>query len=240
MQWNIHKTKNAYGVCDPNRTADVIVAQNPHVVSLNEVDHYSGSCAWTFDMGAHIQSLLQSKTGVTWYRKNVVTSGGSNGVGNVVLSRLAPVATGSALLSYDRGIAEMTVNVNGRNVNIYSTHLAHDSAYWRGVQVSEILRWVTNWSDPRIIMGDFNTWPNTSEYYNMASAYQDAWVAGLSAGTAWAYNGTGATRGDSRLDYVFHSKNSVLTLQGIKVVDTRLNGLAASDHDPIVAVYTVQ
>src|SRR5439155_26674044 len=69
MQWNIHKTKNSNGACDPNFTANTIVAQKPDVVSLNEVNVYSGVCAWTVDRGERLQSLLQQKTGVTWYRR---------------------------------------------------------------------------------------------------------------------------------------------------------------------------
>src|SRR6185295_16952060 len=70
MQWNMHKTKGSDGVCNPDRTANTIVAQNPDVVSLAEVNFFSGECAWTFDMGERLQSLLQQKTGVTWYRQN--------------------------------------------------------------------------------------------------------------------------------------------------------------------------
>jgi len=68
MQFNIHKTKGSDGLCNPDRTANAIVAQHADVVSLNEVNFFSGVCAWTFDMGATLQSLLQQKTGVTWYR----------------------------------------------------------------------------------------------------------------------------------------------------------------------------
>ena len=44
----------------------------------------------------------------------------------------------------------------------------------------------------------------------IAPPYQDAWVAAVSAGTATAYNGTGATHGTSRFDYVFPSKVAAL------------------------------
>ena len=47
MQWNIHKTKGSDGVCNPDRTANTIVAQDVQVVSLNEVNFFSGECAWT-------------------------------------------------------------------------------------------------------------------------------------------------------------------------------------------------
>src|SRR5687767_15810377 len=91
-----------------------------------------------------------------------------------------------------------------------------------------------------IVMGDFNTDPNTSDYQIVAAQYQDAWPAAQKAGTASAYNGTGATRGSgSRFDYVFHERVSGLSLQSVKVPDSRVNGVSSSDHDPVVAVFQI-
>ena len=91
MQWNMHKTKGSDGVCNPDRIANTIVAQNVDVVSLNEVNFFSGDCAWTFDMSERLQSLVQQKTGRTWYRQSV----NAGGVGNVLLSRYPPVSSSS-------------------------------------------------------------------------------------------------------------------------------------------------
>ena len=240
MQWNIQKTKGSDGRCDPDRIANTIVAQKADVVSLNEVNFFSGVCAWTFDMGEKLRSLVQQKTGVTWYRQNVNVNGGSTGYGNVVLSRYQPVSSSSTLLSYSRGVAQMGIVVNGRNVNVFSTHVEWDNASWRPIQIAEAVRWMANFSEPRIIMGDFNTWPGTSDYSLVATPYQDSWVAAQTAGTATSYNGSGATHGNSRFDYVFFSKASALVLQSVTVPDARVKGVYASDHDPVVAVFTVK
>ena len=232
MQWNIHKTKRSDGVCDPNRTADVIVAQNPHVVSLNEVNFFSGDCAWNFDMSVRLETLLEQKTGAAWYKQTV----NSGGVGNVLLSRYPLVSSSSYQLSYTRGAAQIRILVNGRYVNLFSTHLDTNASY-RMVEAQQVVAWMRNFSEPRIIMGDFNFWPNTSEYYVVATPYQDAWLAAGAVRTA--FNGTGNTIGTSRLDYVFHSKVAALTLRSVNVISTYLNGLWASDHHPVVAVFTV-
>jgi endonuclease/exonuclease/phosphatase family metal-dependent hydrolase len=237
MQWNIHKTKGQDGRCDPNRIATVIAAQNPHVVSLNEVNFFSGECAYTFDMGAKLEQLVEQKTGVTWYRQYVNVGG--NGYGNVLLSRIRPVSDSSCLFSYERGMAQMTVPVNGRYVQVFSTHLASESASWRLVQIKQAVAELYNFTQPRIVMGDFNMWANTTEYKVIVPLYQDAWLAAKSAGTASAYNGTGNTRGGSRIDYVFNSTVSTLSLQSVKVPDSRVNGVFPSDHDPIVAVFKI-
>jgi endonuclease/exonuclease/phosphatase family metal-dependent hydrolase len=236
MQWNIHKTKGSDGACNPDRIANGIVAQNPHVVGINEVNFFSGVCAWNFDMGEKLHNLLQQKTGVTWYRQHV----NSGGVGNVLYSRIRPVSSGSTQLSYSRGVAQMTIVVNGRNVNLLVTHVDYENASYRTIQTKEVVRWATTFSEPRIVMGDFNTWPSTSDYWLMATPYQDAWVAGQSAGTAWAFNGSGATHGGSRFDYVYYSRVTALSLKSVKVPDMRVSGVWPSDHHPVVAEFIVK
>jgi endonuclease/exonuclease/phosphatase family metal-dependent hydrolase len=209
------------------------------VVSLNEVNFFSGECAWTFDMGEKLQTLLQQKTAVTWYRQHVNAKGGTSGVGNVLLSRYPPVSSSSTLLSYARGVAQMGIVVNGRIVNLFSTHVEYFTASWRPIQIAEAVRWMSGFSEPRIMMGDFNTSPGTSDYFIIAGAFQDAWPAAFGAGTATSYNGTGATHGASRFDYVFSSRVAALSLKSVTVPDTRINGVYPSDHHPVVAVFSV-
>jgi endonuclease/exonuclease/phosphatase family metal-dependent hydrolase len=96
-----------------------------------------------------------------------------------------------------------------------------------------------NFGEPRIMLGDFNTWPGTSDYNIIAQPYQDAWVAAQNSGTAWSYNGTGATHGSSRFDYVFYSRNSGLSLKSVSVIDPTVSGVEASDHAPVVAVFSI-
>jgi len=235
MHWNIHKTKGSDGICNPDRIANTIVAQNPQVVSLNEVNFYSGDCAWNFDMGEKLQGLLQQKTGVTWYRQNV----NPNGVGNVVLSRYQPVSSSYHILDNGRGVAQMGVVVNGRVVNVFSTHIEYYNSWWRPAQIAETLSWLTNFAEPRVLMGDFNTWPDTTDYYTLANVVTDGWAAALSAGTASSYNGTGATEGTSRIDYLWLSKN-YLSIGNVTVPNTIVNGVRPSDHDPIVSNLTIR
>lgn len=237
MQWNIHKTKGTDGACNPDRIANTIAEQNVDVVSLNEVNFYSGSCAWSFDMGEKLRALVQQKTGVTWYRQN--TDGGSDGVGNVLLSKYRPAAQDATSLSYDRGVAAMTIAVNGRYVNLFSTHVDYANSWYRTTQMNQAISYMGNFSGPKIMMGDFNTWPGTSDYYIMAQPYEDAWVAAQNSGTGWAFNGTGATHGDSRFDYIFYSRNSGLSLVRVNVPDTEVWGVYPSDHHPVIAEFRV-
>jgi endonuclease/exonuclease/phosphatase family metal-dependent hydrolase len=236
MQWNIHNTLGTDGVCNPDRTASTIAAQNPHVVSLNEVKYFAGACSFTFDMSERLQSLLQAKTGVTWYRHYVRIG---NNTWNVLLSRYPLVSSSSTLLSYDRGVAYVAISVNGRTVHLFSTHVEYYTAAWRTIQINEAIRWIQTFSEPRIVMGDFNTTPGTSDYSLAAAAYEDAWASARSAGLATSYNGTGNTHGGSRFDYVFYSRVAALSLRSVDVPDTRVNGVRPSDHDPVIATFAV-
>ena len=235
MHWNVQKTRGMDGVCNPDRIANVIVSQNPDVVSLNEVNFFSGACAYTFDMSERLRSLVQQKTGITWYKQHV----NAGGVGNVLLSRHRPVSSTSTNLSYGRGVAQMTLSINGQHVNVFSTHVEYFTAWWRPIQIREAVRWMDGFGPRQIVMGDFNAWPNTSDYRIVAGPYQDAWVAAQNARVASSYNGTGATKGTSRIDYVFHERTAGLSLRSVSVPDSRVRGVRPSDHDPLVAVYSV-
>jgi endonuclease/exonuclease/phosphatase family metal-dependent hydrolase len=236
MQFNIQNGRGTDGLCNPDRTATAIAAQNVHVVALNEVKSFAGECSWTFDMTQRLQSLLQAKTGVTWYQKYV--SIGSK-AGNALLSRYPFVSSSTTLLSHDRGVAQIGIVVNGRTVNLFSTHVDYYNAGWRTSQINEALRWMGNFAEPRILLGDLNSVPGTSDYWLVATPYQDAWAAAQSAGTAAAFNGTGFTHGNSRFDYVFYSRVTALTLTSVTVPDTRINGVYPSDHHPVIAVFQV-
>jgi endonuclease/exonuclease/phosphatase family metal-dependent hydrolase len=237
MQWNIHKTKNSNGVCDPNFTVDTIAKMKPDVVSLNELNYFSGVCGWGFDMAERLRSMLQQKTGVTWYGVQDHTSTQPR---DAIFSQFPLVSASSTGLSYDRGVVHVGVVVNGRTVNLFSTHIEWDNASYRPIQINEAIRYLSTFAEPRILMGDFNTWPNTADYSLLATPYQDGWTAALKAGTATSYNGTGATHGDSRFDYVFFTRSSSLVLNSVNVPNTKVNGVWPSDHDPVVAVFSVK
>jgi len=234
MQWNIHKTKGSDGRCNADRTASWIAKLNPHVASLNEISYYSGYCSPNADQGATLEALVERKTGRNWYRKFVRAN---EKEGNVILSRL-PIASSSAhQLSYGRGVAQIRVVLNGRNVNIFSAHVDYSNSSWRTTQINQLKSWVSGFSSPRVVMGDFNTNPGTSDYKLMASAYGDSWVQAKQKGTATSYKSNGATHGGSRFDYVFQKG---LTVKSVNVPNTKSNGVYPSDHDPVVTVISVQ
>lgn len=236
MQWNIHKTTGTDGRCNADRTASWLAKLGAQIISMNEVLYYGGTCSPNADQGATLEALIEQKTGQVWYRKYL----NSGKTGNLILSRLPLVSAATRLLSYGRTAVQVGVIVNGRTVNVFSTHVDYANSSYRTIQTNEVKNWAANFAAPRIVMGDFNTNPGSGDYNIMANAFADAWADAKRAGTATAYNGTGNTHGGSRFDYVYHTRNSVLVLKSVNVASTNTNGVYASDHDPVIAVYQVQ
>jgi endonuclease/exonuclease/phosphatase family metal-dependent hydrolase len=148
-------------------------------------------------------------------------------------------AVASHLLSYDRSVAGVRVVVNGRSINMFSTHLDHQSSTRRLAQVIELKSWAATFPEQRIVAGDFNWYPGTTEINEMTETYKDAWVIAKSKGTATSYAGNpeGYTR-NNRIDYVFYSKTaSALSVASAQVVDTRASQV--SDHRPVVVNFIV-
>jgi endonuclease/exonuclease/phosphatase family metal-dependent hydrolase len=242
LDWNIHHGVGTDGVCNLDRIAGWIVKTGANVVSLNEVEKYSGWCG-NIDMPAKIVSLLKSKTGKTWYSNFAQRDGNTNGQGNLIATTFPIQSSGDHLLSYSRSVARVELLVGSRRVNIFSTHLDADSSSRRATQMKQLTSWAATYAEQRILAGDYNAWPGAWEIANMTSGHYDAWAKAKSAGIAVSYSGNeaGNTR-NSRIDYIFYSKGATgLRLTQARVFDTRTSsGVMPSDHRPLMATYEVR
>jgi endonuclease/exonuclease/phosphatase family metal-dependent hydrolase len=219
----------------------------------------AGICEIPSDSIGALVTALQQKTGRTWFWHFIQKYDGTT-EGNLVLSKYSFSSTGGRYLSYQRSVAQVTINVNGRTINFFATHLDPDSSGARWTQVGELMSFASGYSESRIIVGDFNAGPDLSESVRMTSAYYDSWMRAMNAGTAVAYPDnpvylhTRTRRG--RIDYVYYSTASpYLVLQGTQVPDTRNlsqtnvvvylgtlddKGVRPSDHNPMIATFTIQ
>jgi endonuclease/exonuclease/phosphatase family metal-dependent hydrolase len=242
LDWNIHHGTDQNSVCALALQADWIVKTGANVVSLNEVEKNKGWCN-NEDQVARMVSLLQQKTGKTWYYNFATLLGGTSGQGNLLLSTFPIESSGDYLLSYNTSVARIAILVNGIRVNVFSTHLDANSSAYRATQMREMTTWAATYPEQRILTGDFNAWPGAGEITNMTSGHYDAWAEGVKTGisTAFAGNEAGNTR-NSRIDYVFFSKAaSRLVLKAVRVFDTRnASGVMASDHRPLMATFEVR
>jgi endonuclease/exonuclease/phosphatase family metal-dependent hydrolase len=241
FDWNIHHGVGTDGKYNLERIADWIAKSGANVVSLNEVEKFTG---WgNEDQPARFASLLRSRTGKTWNYAFATRGGTTKGQGNLILTTFAIESDSSKLLSYNRAATRIAILVNGIRVNIFSTHLDANSAGARATQMRELTRWAATFPEQRILTGDFNAWPGAGEIANMTADHLDAWVVAKNLGVAVTYadNPAGNTR-NSRIDYIFFSKSaSRLRLKQMRVFDTRdSRGVMPSDHRPIMATFEVR
>jgi len=241
LDWNTHHGGvGTDGKLDADRFIEKAASFKPDIVSLNEVERFTG---WgNYDGPAVMAGLMKQYTGQTWYYKFTTATGSANGNGNLILSRFPFDATEVRLLSHNRAAVNVVINVNGRSINFTSTHLDADSTSYRLDEIGELTSWSRGLAEPRIIAGDFNAWPGSTETATMKSTYVDSWAQAQADGTAVAYAGNtaGNTR-NSRIDYIYYSKAATaLTLQSSQVFDVRdANGVMPSDHRPVLSIFAV-
>ena len=249
LQWNIHHGVGTDGKYDIDRQATWIAKFNPDVVTLNEVEKYTG---WgNEDQPNRFKSLLQSKTGQTWYVHFAQEFGdwSSSGKGHVILSRFPFDSTSRVTTTASSGLngagaaSEARITVNGRTITIVVGHLDPSSTTMRLTQAREVITWASSFAQNRIITGDMNAWPDQSSIAEYNKTYSDSWTVATSKGTAYQYSGLspdGATK-KGRIDYVFYSKQaSNLSVVSSQVYDTRnSSGYMASDHRPVMTTFSV-
>jgi endonuclease/exonuclease/phosphatase family metal-dependent hydrolase len=241
FDWNIHHGVGTDGDYDIARIADAIAKSGATVVSLNEVERYTG---WgNEDQPARLASLLKARTGKTWRYNFAQRDGSAKGQGNLLLTTHAIESDDDYELSYSRSVARIAIIVNGIRVNIFSTHLDAESSSRRAAQMRELVNWADNFPEQRIIAGDFNAWPGASEIGIIKATLNDSWAEAVKANidVAFSGNAAGNTR-KSRIDYVFYSKGaSRLKLKETRVLDLRNSkGVMPSDHRPVMATFEVR
>jgi endonuclease/exonuclease/phosphatase family metal-dependent hydrolase len=237
-------------VRDYNRTATYIANMNPDIAGL---------CEMPSEQISTFISYLNQRTGRSWFWTFKAKYDGTT-EGNLIISKYSFSSTGGRFLSYQRSVAQATLVVNGRTINFFATHLDPDSSGTRYTQVGELMSYATGFSESRIVVGDFNAGPDLSESVRMTSSYFDTWMRAMNAGTAVAYPDnpvgmhTRTRRG--RIDYVFYSHSTpYLVLNGTQIPDTRNMsqtnvsvrlgtaddwGVRPSDHNPMIANFTIQ
>jgi endonuclease/exonuclease/phosphatase family metal-dependent hydrolase len=244
LQWNLHHGVGTDGKYDIDRIASWIAKMTPDVVMLNEVEKYTG---WgNEDQPARYKSMLQSKTGKTWYSVFAQEYGDwtSNGKGHLILSTYPLETVDRSTLSYDRVVADARVTVNGRTISLLVTHLDPYSTSYRLVQAQQVVQWASAHAENRIVTGDMNAWPDQSSIAEYNKAYYDSWSVASSKGTASQFSGLspdGATK-KGRIDYIFYSRYAPdLGVVSSKVYDTRdSSGYMPSDHRPVVTTFEVR
>ena len=153
------------GKYDPNRQADWVAKINPDIVSLCELESKD-----SYDSGdgvAQWKAMLESKTGHTWYTLDIQDYGDwtAGGIRNAILSKYPMHATYRHEFSTgrDRTVGGVSITVNGRNINFMSTHFDPYDQSNRISEAKQLVSYGGGFAEDRIILGDFNALPGTTE-----------------------------------------------------------------------------
>ncbi len=225
--------------------AEVIRQQDPDIVALQEVDRLR-SRSGKVDQVVYLAENL----GMYWAYSpsyfDVETKEGRGMYGNAILSKYPIVSNYAHTLwrrghlnpgEYDwviekRSILETKIDVNGRLINVFSTHLS-TTADQREIQTAEIRTLLSQVRGPKILMGDFNAIPQDSEMKYLLSRYVDVLENSPIKGSQRATwpNGSKSTEA---IDYILVSKDWELKEAKVVIEET-----GASDHNPIVAIISL-
>jgi endonuclease/exonuclease/phosphatase family metal-dependent hydrolase len=244
LQWNTHHggfgTDNVYS---PDRIATWAARMSPDVITFNEIEKND---FWgNQDQPEVYKNLLQQKTGKTWYYVFAQEYGQwtANGKGNLILSTY-PINVSDRyelMRNADRSIAMANITVNGRAITLINTHLDPYDPALRLAQATEVTTWAAAQPENRIVTGDMNAWPDQTSIAQFNKSYYDSWTTAAANGTATAFPGNNGETKNGRIDYLFYSKGSNLSVKSSQVYDTRdANGITPSDHRPVLTTFLVK
>src|SRR5262245_1283311 len=245
LQWNTHHggygTDNVYS---PDRIASWAASMHPDLIMFNEIEKND---SWgNQDQPEVYKSLLQQKTGKTWYYVFAQEFGqwNANGKANVIFSTVpfAFINRYELVHNADRSAAEGEITWNGQRVTLVSTHLDPYDQTLRLTQAKEVTTYMASEPENKILTGDMNAWPDQSSIQYFNNYFYDSWTVALSKGTAIAFPGNNGETKNGRIDYIFYSKGSSnLVVTSSQVVVTRdANGVMPSDHRPVLTTFQVR
>jgi endonuclease/exonuclease/phosphatase family metal-dependent hydrolase len=231
MTYNIHQGRDAGGVLDLDRVADVIRAQNADLVALQEVGrHWSADSAFR-DQAADLGGLLSMEFVFAanldrdppepgaprrQYGTATLSSWPIRESHNILLPRASPE-------NEQRGLLVLDVELAGARFRLHDAHLGV-SAQDRKLQVAAILAEVDKATVPYALLGDFNAPPTAPELAPLFERLRDAWTL-AGDGDGFTFPATDPT---ARID-------DVLVPAQVGVSAARVPAELASDHRPLVA-----
>jgi endonuclease/exonuclease/phosphatase family metal-dependent hydrolase len=227
LVYNIHAGKDAAGVDNLARVADLVREVRADLVLLQEVDR------GTRRSGVVDQpSVLARRTGLSVaFGKTLDYDGGEYGIailsrwpiGSHELSRL-PVDPPQQRAggSYEpRGAQRATVRATGGDLALVNTHLdASREDHYRRQEIRSVLAIVRALDAPALVGGDFNSTPDSEVQASIrAAGLRDAWLeCGRGEGLTYP-----ASTPAKRIDYLFLT--GTISCSSAVVLST-----TASDH----------
>lgn len=223
LTYNIHHGENMKGQLDLQGIANVILATNPDLVALQEVD----SVTKRTNQQNQLKELASLTGMYTYFGKAMDYDGGGYGVG--ILSRLPIAAQTTVALPVSKGIEPramgvVTVKLPGDSLLQFAcAHLdAEDNPADRITQTSMIAAYFKNTKTPTILAGDFNAIPATKEIATLTELFTDATHP---LGPTWP-----ADKPTLKLDYIMLAPKHQWSISSTRIIQETV----ASDHRPVL------
>lgn len=214
LSFNTHRST---GTLDA--IAEEVLEIDPDVVLLQEVDRQMLRTGGV-DQAAELADAVGMDGS---FSSNLAR--GSGHYGTLILSRFDIVQQGRIPLvrsprSEARGLQWVTLEVSGRAVRVYNTHLDATRPDVRLAQARQVAGILDDDDLPTILGGDLNAWPASAAVATIGSRLTDTWTA--------AGQGRSATsHGGRKIDYVF--------VRGLRPLVSRVAASGASDHNRLWA-----
>ncbi len=237
MTYNIHFGQNNDGKYDIAGIGSVIKAQGPNIVAFQEVTYYSPFNGYT-TMFIELKAMMKS-LGFNYF----ATSEGYNyNLANSIFSQFEIKSSKTFNLddwnAWQRNVVETSIEVNGYQLMVYTTHLTHIQGGTKSseVRVSEVNQLIEIISrndlvnDNILVLGDFNIEPKDEneislpEYTLLTANLKDLWMEDAPLEDGFT---SPADDPSQRIDYIFSS-------QGINATDCDVYESLASDHLPVI------
>lgn len=229
LTFNIKHGEGEDGKLDLGRTAATIRGAGADIVALQEVDRGVRRSG-----GRDEPAELAKLTGLAvQFQNNLDYQGGEYGIS--ILSRFPVKEVHRMHYSLEgktepRGVIEAVLDVGGRDVAVFCTHLSvgtnETANRMRSTeQLRALVAQATAAKRPVILCGDFNATPDTSVYAAMRTFLTDTWSE--------VGKGDGLTipveHPTERIDYIWISRDA------IEPRHAQVLSSEASDHLPVVA-----
>ena len=223
LTYNIHHGENMKQVLDLQGIANVILATNPDLVALQEVDSSTSRTSQSDQL-----KELASITGMyTYFVKAMDFDGGGYGTG--ILSRY-PIDNSitlplpSAKGNEPRAAGIVTIKLPGDStLRFVTTHLdAGKQATDRIAQANALAEYFRETATPVIMAGDFNALPASKEVTVLKQVFTDA--------TSQLGPTFPADSPKVKLDYIMVFPKHRWTITGARIIEETV----ASDHRPVL------
>ncbi|MFN8373923.1 MAG: endonuclease/exonuclease/phosphatase family protein [Anaerolineae bacterium] len=227
MDYNLHYGINTDGMADPEGLARVIEAQNPDVVTLQEV-----SRGWLIGGSVEMLEWLSIRLEMPYVS---FAPAADTQFGNAILSRIPfdEVAYGvlpTENIPQRRSFQVVALNLNGQTVTLINTHLSA----WVGPEshVAQVQMLLDAWNSApyTLITGDMNSQPGAVDIQMFYDAGFDS--AQDQAGDPEAFTAN-SRHPDVRIDFIFGTSD--LTFSNFVIPQSQ-----ASDHFSQAATVTLR